>query len=184
MGIRQTRGIMIPPVTKRLVLFFCLLVFTPFQVVRADTGPKPQMEFQFRQEVPGERLTISSGILYECEQANCSDAAPLEEAGPQRFSCSVDGCRATAYGFAPYHRIEITFSDGSTRQSNVFETAGFDSLYTVTIRPDDLLVEAQFNLGGLPRTAAVFVLACLCGLAAAALVIGLVAFLVRRPQKN
>ena len=175
---------MSPSSSKLFILFFCLLIFMPFQVARADTGPKPQMEFQFRQKISGERLTIASGILYECELADCNDAAPLEEMGPQRFTCEVGGCRATAYGFAPFHRIEITFSDGKARQSNVFETAGFDSFYTVTVRPDDLLVEPQFNLGGLPRTGTVFLLACLCGLAAAALVIGLVAFLVRRSKKS
>ena len=175
---------MISPPSKLLILSFCLLVFMPLQAVRADTGPKPQMEFQFRQEVSGERLTITSGILYECDQPDCSDAAPLEELGPQRFTCEVDLCRATAYGFAPYHRIEITFSDGQMRQSNVFETAGFDSLYAVTVHPDELLVEARFSLSGLPGTGTVFILACLCGLAAAALMIGLVTFLVRRSRTS
>lgn len=107
-------------------------------MVRADTGPKPTMDFEFEQELTGEQLTVVSWILYECALANCGDASPLEQVGPQGFYCQVDRCSAMAYGFAPYHRIEIEFSDGQTRQSNVFETAGFDAQYTVTVRADDL----------------------------------------------
>ena len=166
---------------KLFFLLLSLLVLLPAQVALADTGPKPTMEFQFKQEVPGERLTIASGILYECDQPDCGDAAPLAELGPQRFTCEANSCHATAYGFAPYHRIEIVFSDGQTRQSNIFKTAGFDSAYTVTIRPDDLLVEAQFSLGLFPRTGTVLI-AGLCGLLSVVFVIGLVIFLVRRSK--
>ncbi len=141
------------------------------------------MDFQFQQALAGEPVTITSGVLYECDQSDCSDAAPLEEGGPQGFFCETNGCRATAYGFAPYHRIEIEFSDGQTRQSNVFETAGFDSKYTVTIRPDDLLVEAEFSLGIFPRTGTVLV-ACVCGLVGVVLVVGLAVFLARRSKKT
>jgi hypothetical protein len=142
------------------------------------------MDFQFRQEMTGEPpLTIMSGILYECDQPDCSDASPLEEMGPQRFTCEVNSCRATAYGFTPYHRIAIEFSDGKSRQSSVFETAGFDSEYMVTIRPDDLLVEAQFGLGGFPRVVLIL-LACLCAFVGVGLVAGLAVFLLRRSAAN
>jgi hypothetical protein len=87
-----------------------------------------------------------------------------------------------AYGFRPYHRLEIQFSDGQTRQGNVFETAGFDSRYTVTIRPDDLLVEAQLSLGSFPRTGTMLV-ACLCGLTGIGLLAGFVIFMRRRSAK-
>lgn len=167
-------------------LFLVLLSFhllLPAETVLADTGPKPTMNFAFQQDLPGEQVTITSGMLYECEQPDCSDGAPLEEAGPQRFSCEAVSCYATAYGFSPYHRLEIQFSDGQTRQSNVFETAGFDSNFTVTIRPDDLLVEAQFSLGIFPRTATILV-ACLCALMGMGLLIGLVLFMRRRSPQN
>jgi hypothetical protein len=141
------------------------------------------MEFTFRQGLVDEPVTIISGILYECDQSDCSDAAPLEELGPQRFTCDSESCGATAYGFAPYHRIELRFSDGKIRQSNIFETSGFDSSYTVTVRPDDLFVESRFSLGALsPLT--LIVLACVCGLAGLGLVAGLVIFLVRRSKKT
>jgi hypothetical protein len=173
-------------ITKLIKLFLLLLslqILLPAYVVLADTGPKPTMEFEFQQELTGEQITITSGTLYECEQSDCSDASPLEELGPQRFNCEADSCRALAYGFAPYHKIEIEFSDGKTRQSNIFETAGFDSRYTVTVRPDDLLVEAQFNPGILPPVV-IIVIICICALVGVGLVVGLIVFLIRRSKKN
>jgi hypothetical protein len=175
--------IMIPKLAKIFFVLVCLQLCLPVRAARADTGPKPTMEFIFQQELPGEQLTITSGILYECQQPDCSDAAPLEEGGPQGFRCEANSCRALAYGFSPYHRLEIEFSDGQTRQSNVFETAGFDSVYTVTVRPDDLLVDAQLSLGIFPRTGMVFV-ACLCAALGLLLVGGLAIFMIRRSAKN
>ena len=160
-----------------LILFLLILLLLPAHSARADTGPKPTMEFAFS----GEPLTITSGILYECEQSDCSDASPLKELGPQRFTCEVNSCSATAYGFAQYHRIEIEFSDGKTRQSNIFQTAGFDSKYKVTVKPDDLLVEAQLSLTTMPSRL-FLVVACVCTLVAGAIIIGLIIFLVRRSR--
>ena len=156
---------MITVFKKLFLLSIFLLIFLPAGIVEADTGPKPTMEFEFQQELAGEPVTIIWGTLYECEHSDCSDAAPLEELGPQGFSCSVDRCDAMAYGFAPYHKLEIGFSDGQTRQSNVFETAGFNSIYGVTVRPGDLLVESRFSSSLPPLPTAVVLLgACLlCG---------------------
>ena len=170
--------------TKLLLLFFSSLALVPTQTVLADTGPKPTMDFQFSQEMTGEPpVTIRGGILYECEQPDCSDAAPIEEVGPQGFRCAVNSCSAVAYGFAPYHLIAIEFSDGKTRQSNVFETAGFNSKYLVIIRPNDLVVEAQFGYGGFPRTATLL-LACCCAVVGAGLILGLILFVTRRSRKR
>jgi hypothetical protein len=174
---------MIPKLIKLFLALFFFQSLLPARVVQADTGPKPTMEFAFQQELSGERVTITSGILYECDQPDCSDAAPLEEAGPQHFTCEATSCYAMAYGFSPYHRLKLQFSDGQTRQSNVFETAGFDSRYTVTIRPDDLLVEAQFSLRIFPRTGTILV-AFLCCLTGIGLLAGLVIFMSRRFAKN
>ena len=76
------------------------------------------MDFTFTQEFPGTQVSIVSGTMFECQQSDCSDAKPLMEAGPQRFSCEATSCHALAYGFSDYHRLEIQFSDGKTRQSN------------------------------------------------------------------
>lgn len=156
-----------------------LLTLLPTATVFADTGPKPSMEFNFT----GEDVTIVSGILYECDQPDCSDAEPLEEVGPQGLYCETTRCTAIGYGFAPYHTLEIEFIDGTTRESNIFKTAGFDSKYKVTVGPNDLLVEAQFSLGMIPRTG-IFILLCSCLLVGGLAVLGGVIFLVRRRAAN
>lgn len=174
---------MIPKLIKLFLLVLSLQILLPAHVVLADTSPKPTMDFEFRQELTGEQVTITSGTLYECEQSDCSDASRLEELGPQRFTCEADSCRALAYGFAHYHKIEVEFSDGKTRQSNIFETAGFDLRYTVTVRPEDLLVEAQLSLGVFPLIA-ILILICVCALVSLGLLAGLIVFLIRRSKKN
>jgi len=138
------------------------------------------MDFEF---IESGELTIISGILYECELSNCSDAAPLEELGPQGLRCNAKSCNAIGYGFAPYHILEIEFSDGVTRRSNVFETAGFASKYTVTVQPDDLVIKAQLSLGAVsPRILFFAALACICN--GMAIIIGLIIFLIIRFVKK
>lgn len=173
---------MTPSIRKLFFFLMCLQFLLPAQPVLADTGPKPTMDFEFKQEIAGEPLTITSGVFYECEQPDCSDAAPIEEVGPQGFYCEANHCQAQAYGFSPYHRLGIQFSDGQARQSNIFETAGFDSQYTVTVRPDDLLVEAQLNLNVFPNVG-IILLACVCALMGVALLVASVIFVRRRSAK-
>lgn len=172
--------------TKKTGLLFQLLILLsmilPTSSVLADTGPKPTMEFEFKGLQEGE-LQIISGILYECEQSDCRDARPLEELGPQGLYCDTMSCRATAYGFAPYHILEVEFSDEVIRRSNIFETAGFQSSYTVTIQPNDLLVEAQFSLKAF-SSVNLFLIACVCALVIGAGIAVLVVFLVRRSSKK
>jgi hypothetical protein len=174
---------MLSKLTKLVVLVLILRLLFPSQIVLADTGPKPTMDFVFDQSLLESDLQVISGILYECDQPDCSDAAPLQEVGPQRFTCDTTSCQATAYGFAPYHRIEIEFSDEQTRQSNIFQTAGFASSYAVTVRPDDLLVKAKFSLGFLSPIF-IIIIACVCALVGMGLVAGLIFFLIRRSKKN
>ena len=156
-----------------LLLFFYLLV--PARIVFADTGPKPTMEFTFK----GEPVTVVSGVMYECDQYDCSDAAPLVEVGPQGFRCEADRCSAVGYGFANFHKMEIEFSDGKTRQSNIFETVGFESEYTVTVRSEDLLVEEHFSLLPVPGLTNLTLL-CIPGFCIGVLLILGIVFLIRR----
>ena len=165
---------------RLFVTLLFLSMFLSFQTASADIGPKPSMEFDF--EWQAGQTTIISGVLYECHQADCADGTPLEELGPQRFECDAISCYALAYGFSPYHRIEIEFSDGVIRQSNVFETAGFDSKYKVSVGERDLLVEAKFSLGSLPRTGTV-IAAGACILLVLGLLIGGIVFAMHRSKK-
>jgi hypothetical protein len=175
---------MIPKLIKLLPLLFFLQIILPAKIALADTGPKPTMDFQFKYESTEDHPTIVSGILYECQQSDCSDAAPLQQLGPQGFRCDTNNCSATAYGFAPYHKLEIEFSDEETRRSNIFETAGFDSKYTVTVHPADLLVEAQFTTVPSLITIITILVVCACALVGVALVVGLIVFLIRRSKKT
>ena len=147
----------------------------------ADTGPKPSMEFVFNQSEGGQPLTITSGTLYECQRADCIDAVPLQNGGPQRFTCALQSCYALAYGFSTYHRLHVQFSDGNTRVSNIFTTASFDSRYSVSIRANDLLVEPQSP--AFPRLKAILLI-CLCFLMIGGLAIGLMIFILRRCPKT
>jgi hypothetical protein len=97
------------------------------------------------------KLTITSGVLLQSKNANGSQAAPLASYGPQSFSCHPEGCSAMAYGFSDYQRLELRFSDGKTRRSNVFSPSGLSSSYTVTVREKDLLVEPAADTSPVKR---------------------------------
>ena len=167
----------------QLALFIFLLIGTSTytRVAHADTGPKPTMDFTFEFETGVEESLIVSGILFECNAQDCSDAAPLEEVGPQALYCEPESCRAIGYGFAPYIILEIEFSDGVTRRSNIFEPTGFDSYFTVYVRPEDLRVEPRFSAEAIPAWAMILI-ACVCALIGIGLVVGLVVFLRRRAR--
>jgi hypothetical protein len=163
-------------------MLFMLSSFLPVRIVSADIGPKPSMDFEFKQGFPGQPVTITSGILLECEQSDCQDAKPLQKLGPQHFSCDATNCSALAYGFSTYHRLEIQFSDGKTRQSNIFKTTQFQSKYNVTIRQDDLLVEPipSLNL----YSPATYILLCAGCLAGIAILVVVIILIVRRTAKK
>jgi hypothetical protein len=118
-----------------LILWFIV----PAAPVKADVGPKPDMTFTF--DFQGEALTISGGDQLECEKSDCSDGVALIEGGPQRFTCAETGCRSLAYSYKDYHKLVLQFSDGSTRESNVFGKRGFSAHYKVTVKADSLDVQ-------------------------------------------
>jgi hypothetical protein len=160
---------------REIVWLVILIIILPLHEASADTGPKPSMDFTFKQAFSGAPVTIMNGTLFECQQRDCSDAIPLQRLGPQGFSCAPTSCSALAYGFSAYHRLEITFSDGRTRQSNIFNTAQFQATYQVTIRPDDLLVESKFNLNLFTKLNYVLICSiCLAGIAILAICIVLI----------
>lgn len=108
---------------------------------RADMGPKPTMLFQFTPVAGQPNLLVTDGVLLECGDSACLTSHPLEDFGPQGFSCFGTTCHAAAYEFAEYHRLVLTFSDGVTRESNIFTKKSFEATYIVTIGKTDLIVE-------------------------------------------
>lgn len=147
---------------KALVLIVFVIAFIPTQKAAADIGPKPSMTFEFTQEFAGDAVQIIQGTQMECEQPDCRDEAPLKTLGAQHFYCTKNTCTSSAYGFAPYHRLELTFSDGVTRRSNIFETGSFNSQYKVIIRQDDLLVKPVVDLGWMSTALWMVGCGCLC----------------------
>ena len=136
-----------------LLLLAALLI--PPHIARADVGPKPTMSFDFIFENGLSSLTIIEGKLMQCSDATCLDAKPLQMAGPQHFSCQQKSCESMAYGYSEHNRVEITFSDGKTRQSNIFGKKYFGAHYHVNVRQNDLLVEEQ--RGGINPLIAMFI---------------------------
>jgi hypothetical protein len=141
----------------------------------ADTGPKPTADFTFVQ-MSNSPLTILSAKLLQCQDTSCSESKPLQDIGPQHFTCNADSCNSTAYGYAVYQRLEVTFSDGKTRLSNEFTKKSFAARYRVTIRPDDLLVEEQ--AGGFNPYVLLFLFGASGAIFLAALCIALLAILI------
>lgn len=127
-----------------VLLLAGLLVMLPPQSARADTGPKPTMSFSFIYEI-NPAVEISSGTLLECTDADCANAEPLQQLGPQHFECSTASCFSMAYGYSDYHRLILEFSDSVTRQSNIFTKTQFAAEYKVTVYADHMQVVELFG---------------------------------------
>jgi hypothetical protein len=130
------------PIAVLMLAITAVVVTIPYQTAQADLGPKPSMHFTFIYEIEP-ALSIVSGTQYECEDPGCADAAPLVPLSARGFSCSSSDCTSQSLIFSPYHRLSIEFSDGRTRQSNIFEKEYFEAEYHVLVRENDLLVEEQ-----------------------------------------
>ena len=161
---------------KILMLIPILLVLLPFGKVSAD-APPPSMDFEFYPQTSGVTITILSATLYGCEGSDCQNPIPIP------ISCGDSNCHANA-GYSS-NRLEVHFSDGKTRRSNVFQSTSAHTVYKVTIRPDDLLVETQ-STSGYQSASGFFELAiiCVCLAGILILVILLIIFLIRRSRKK
>lgn len=127
--------------------------------VHADIGPKPSMDFSFVSAVEGSPAIVEA-VLYECSDVECGSAQPLDEMGPQGIWCGATECTSMAYGYTEYFRLKVRFSDGVTRESNVFGKRAFRARYTVTIEPDALTAKEDAVFGNL-FTGPLYVLALL-----------------------
>lgn len=106
----------------------------------ADLGPKPTMAFHWKAK--GD-VDLSSLKLLQCKDESCKDARPLEDAGPQHFSCAEEQCGALAYGFAEFNQLAGKTKKGKEVKSNVFKTNGMASEYSVTAKGAKLEVEEK-----------------------------------------
>jgi hypothetical protein len=114
-----------------------IALLLPSLTAYADIGPKPSAEFKFTYE--NAPVPIVDGQLLICDDAACATSHPLEQVGPQHFSCSQDTCSSAAYGYGRYLKLVIEFED-RTRESEVFRKRAFDSVFSVTVTVTSLVV--------------------------------------------
>jgi hypothetical protein len=125
-----------------IILLSLLIAAIPFEKVQADAGPHPSMLFVFVSQIDPIPAIIS-GKLLNCKDEGCLQPEPLQPLGPQRFECQPYSCYSVAYSISPYYRLEIEFSDGVIRQSNIFTKRAFAANYQVTILAQSLEVEEK-----------------------------------------
>ena len=130
---------------RGLLLAAIIVPLLPLATAHADIGPKPSMKFAFDYEI--DPVSIVEGELIECEDETCADGKPLEPLGPQNFECTESACSSIAYGYAPYLKLVITFTD-RTRESNVFSKEGLATFYKVTVSESSLQVKEVSHTDG------------------------------------
>jgi len=158
-----------------------LVVVLPTRSVSGDVGPKPSMDFEFAAEQGMPALSITEAVLLQCDDPSCADAHPLEDLGPQGITCQGMSCSSLAYSYADYHRLVVTFSDGITRESDVFEKRAFHAAYRVTVGQGDLRIkEGRGRANELLAT----LLGSLAGLALLVVELSLVVVLAARAGKD
>jgi hypothetical protein len=183
-ALKKSKPQLIGIIFASSLLIITALLISP-HIARADVGPKATMSFDFIFENGLSSLTIVEGKLMQCSDATCLDAQPLQMAGPQHFSCQQKSCESMAYGYSEYNWLEITFSDGKTRQSNIFGKKYFGAHYHVSVRQNDLLVEEQ--RGSINPLISMFIGIIVVGVLGLALVVALLivlALLVTRARQD
>lgn len=108
-------------------------------VANADLGPKPTMKFNIIFETFNQ-ITLIGGQQYQCKDKSCLDIKPLGEYGPQRFTCYNNSCQSLAYGYDPYQKLVLNFTD-KARESQVFSAKSFDAEFNVRVTDSQLIVE-------------------------------------------
>lgn len=172
--------------SKKHLLFLSLVLIALSPLLKADMGPKPTMTFEIIYEVSPEPEILSVTLL-QCDDPDCSDAAPLEEMGPQGIRCTTNTeCDALAYGFADYSRLVLEFDNDTSYTSNVFEMSHFNSRYEVTVTEDGMAVD---EVGGSANS---FVVAfyviigigCCLGILVIVGIVLLIRWIIRRQKKK
>lgn len=152
---RKHKSAILSSIIRSSLFILIGILCLPPMVISADIGPKPTATFDFEWETENQP-TIVEGILLQCKDAECMDSYPLEELGPQHFTCTQTACDSMAYGYARYMKLVITFSDGVIRESSVFEKNYDKSSYTVTVHAASLEVSETGGFNDLFRTESPF----------------------------
>ena len=130
-----------------LTLFLCSLAGWAQAI-----SPNPRMDFSFTFNTPAP-LTIDAvrSEQIQCTDSLCMSAKPLGDYGAQRMDCTASTCHSVAYEYDPFQKLIITFSDGVTRESEVFPAPkALLSSFNVVVEPDALRVYKVFGQPEVP----------------------------------
>jgi hypothetical protein len=108
MSLCATRFVCSTTLHRALLLAIAMVLLLPAAPAQADIGPKPGMAFAFEYQIP--KTPIVSAQMLECQDAECKTSTPLQQMGPHGLRCNEYDCRSTAYGYAPYHKLVVTFA--------------------------------------------------------------------------
>lgn len=122
-----------------LMLAACFIALTAW----AEVSPLPEIQFNFIYNTQEKPLIEPAGSeLLVCQDRLCAKSNPLGVYGSQRLLCTSGACTAVAYEFEPFARLLITFGDGSSKASNVFEVSeGLIHKFNVYVNTNGLFVE-------------------------------------------
>jgi len=129
-------------VLTALLVAFTFVLPEPAAPQLMTTFVPSQMYFEFVFQ-PGSDLTIVSTVLQQCELPDCQDAMTADPPPVWELSCTEDHCTSMASSYLQYFRLRVAFSDGVSRESNVFTKENFNASYRVQVRDADLLVDEK-----------------------------------------
>lgn len=124
---------------KKLLLALCLCSLAGWAHA---ISPNPRMDFYFTFNTPAPlTVDVVRSEQIQCADSLCMSAKPLGDYGAQRMDCTANSCRSVAYEYEPFQKLIITFSDGVTRESEVFPAPkALLSSFNVVVDPDALHV--------------------------------------------
>lgn len=142
-------------------LFLSLVFLLPFTTLWADVSPRPEMEFLFIHRTAEEKaINPIRSEQIQCTDNQCLESKPLGHYGIQKLYCTTESCFSVAYEYTDFQKLIIVFSDGTTRESNIFPTTHkLRARYKVYVDKDTLTVEPTNvvpDLGAWARTDAIF----------------------------
>ena len=120
-----------------LTFYFCALAGWAEAI-----SPNPQMDFSFVFNTSSPlTIDVVRSEQLQCTDSLCLSAKPLGDYGAQRMDCTATACRSVAYEYEPFQKLIITFSDGITRESDVFPAPKtLRTAFNVVVEPDKLHV--------------------------------------------
>jgi len=124
-------------------IFLLLMCLCAFVTAQANISPKPEMEFSFiynTEEKP--LIDPAHSEQIQCTDNQCLQAQPLGHYGMQKLYCSPGSCFSIAYEYQDYQKLVLAFTDGTVRESNIFQTPNtLRARLNVYIDKDKLTVE-------------------------------------------